>query len=124
MGEKIFLSSSIEGQSVQVTNARFIVGNQTYAMSGVTSVKAGSQPKKIGGPVILVLLGILLMAAGSILVGVLILALGVFISTLAKATYTVVLSSSSGELTALSGHTEDDIASVVRALNQSIIYRS
>ncbi|EGR0495346.1 hypothetical protein RYY30_003524 [Vibrio cholerae] len=39
MEEKIFFESN----DVKVTNSRFITGNQTYAMSNVTSVKPHKQ---------------------------------------------------------------------------------
>jgi Family of unknown function (DUF6232) len=59
MGEKSFFN---EG-GVSVSNARFIVRGQTYAMSGVTSVKAFRQDPSSAGPLIVGIIGILLVLA-------------------------------------------------------------
>jgi hypothetical protein len=49
---------------VTVTNARFVVPAQTYAMSGVTSVKSLKHTPSIKGPVILCIIGLLSMGGG------------------------------------------------------------
>ena len=55
MAEQTFFSS----ENVTVTQARFIVGGQTYAMQGVTSVRRSLvQPSKLW-PIITVLLGVI-----------------------------------------------------------------
>jgi Family of unknown function (DUF6232) len=123
MEETSFYNASVQGVPVKVTNARFIVGAQTYAMNGVTSVKAGEQPKKLGGPIVVILLGLIFLISGSYTLGVIIAAAGAVFLYFAKATYTVVLSSSSGEVTALSGHDAGEVKGVVGALNEAIIHR-
>ena len=75
MEEKTFLS---EG-GITVTNARFIVPAQTYAMSGVTSVKSFEETPSRKGPILLILIGVLAMLAGKdgIVVAILFLAGGI-----------------------------------------------
>lgn len=60
MDEKVFLNKG----SVKVTNSRFIVNGQTYAMSNVTSVKTGVIKANRGGAVIIGLIGLLCLLGG------------------------------------------------------------
>ncbi|MHA3115247.1 QacE [Acinetobacter sp. ANC 4635] len=109
-----------------VTNARFIVDNQTYAMNGVTSVKQGIIPpdRKIGIWMIIVGFIMLLVASGmGKFIGLLILGAGIWLVYKAKPIASVILQSSSGEVQALSSDNQHYISQVVSALNQSIIHR-
>ena len=109
-----------------VTNARFIVDGQTYAMNGVTSVKQGIKPadKKTG--IWLVVIGIILFLAasgGAKLIGLVLLGVGAWLIYKAKPIASVILQSSSGEVQALSSENLSFISNVVSALNQAIIHR-
>ena len=124
MEEKVFFSNG----SVRVTSTRFIVGSQTYAMSGITSVKASEIPPPRGLPIALGILGLLLLVLADGLVKVLglgLIGLAVWIFTKQRPVCAVVLSSSSGEVQALddSMNPHADIRGVVSALNEAIIYR-
>ncbi len=122
MEEKVFLN---EG-GISVTSARFVVPSQTYAMSGVTSVKSYEEKPSRKGPVTLIVIGILLMLVvgqGTIFVGVLFLAAGLAWWFLEKSVYHVVLSSASGEAKALSSKDGSWINRVVQALNNAIVHR-
>ena len=132
MAEQTFLSSG----SVTVTQARFVVDGQTYAMQGVTSVRRElAQPSK-KGPIIAVLFGVIAVfvsfalfssSIGTgivlLLIGVGIIAAGVFWFRGLKATHFVILNSASGESRALWSKDESFIAQVVDALNNAIIAR-
>ena len=109
-----------------VTNARFIVDGQTYAMNGVTSVKQGIKPadKKTG--IWLVVIGIILFlvaSGGAKLIGLVLLGVGAWLIYKAKPIASVILQSSSGEVQALSSENLSFISNVVSALNQAIIHR-
>ncbi|TXH03234.1 MAG: QacE [Nevskiaceae bacterium] len=119
--EKTFLS---EG-GVTVTNTRFIVPSQTYAMSGITSVKSFEETPSRKGPIILIAIGLLAMLGGkdSIVVALLFLAGGIAWWVLKKAKYHVLLSSASGEAKALSSPDQAWIGRVVGALNDAIVHR-
>lgn len=121
MEENTFLSEN----GVTVTNARFVVPAQTYAMSGITSVKSFSQAPSRKGPIILIIIGLLTMAAGkgAIVVGLLLIGGGIAWWVSQKTDYQVLLSSSSGEAKALSSNDGDWISRVVNALNEAIIHR-
>ncbi len=118
--EKVYF----EEGGVTVTKARFIVPAQTYAMSGITSVKAAvNQPWK--GPAILVILGLIMMSfgeGGSIVMGLLFMA-GAILWFIKGKKNIVILSSSSGEAEALSSHSSDFIGRIIAALNEAIVER-
>ena len=110
-----------------MTNARFIVGAQTFAMRGITSVQGVETPATYVGPVILALLGLIMAASlfnGSIglgIVGVLILAADICIFIRRKTTFAVVLRTAGGEVTAYQSTNREHIAQIIRALNEAII---
>jgi hypothetical protein len=122
--ERTFLD---EG-GVKVTNARVLVGSQTYAMSGVTSVKHAVEPAKRGFS-ILCLLG----AAGTlyydhqdanpIMIAVAAAAVGILAWVLVKDKHFVILHSSSGESRAVTHTDRGFINRVIQAINNAIISR-
>lgn len=120
MEEKMFL----EAGNVSVSNSRFIVNGQTYAMSNVTSVKTGVQEAKKGAGIFIILVGLFVFfGVPSILWGSVIIVFGVLAYMGAKNKYSVVLSTSSGENQALTSEDKSYIEKVVAALNESIVSR-
>jgi hypothetical protein len=131
MDEKTFY----ESDNVKVTNARFIVNNQTYALSSVNSVKVcevdvTSSP---AAPALLVVGGIvwmlfLIISNGGLIYYIQPIALiaGGFylaINIKKKLEYIVVLTTSSGENAALRSNKKQEITLVEKALNDAIVYR-
>jgi hypothetical protein len=112
-----------EHGQVKVTNARFIVPSQTYAMSGITSVKFYSEKPSILWPILAFFVAVVAFAGkGNIwAVGIPLIA-GVLL-LLRKAKYHVVLSSASGETRALESKNKEFISSVIEGLNQAIVSR-
>lgn len=122
MEEKSFFNQG----NVSVSNSRFIVDGQTYAMNGVTSVKAGKKDPSRAGPVILGIVGLFSLfngGVGAVTVGLVMIGLAVFWWTKQKPELSVVLSSSSGEAQALSSKDPVFINGVIAALNNAIIHR-
>lgn len=122
MGEDIFY----EAPGVKVTNARFVVNNQTYAMNGVTSVKSVVIPPSYGGAIIAIIVGLVLLVAGAAgmkVLGLAIAAVGVFLIVKAKAEHIVVLHSASGEAQALKSTDGQHIGDVINALNDALVHR-
>jgi hypothetical protein len=118
MEEKVFF----EHGDVKVTNARFITGGQTYAMSNVTSVKAFEEkPKRFGGIVVLIV-G-LLFALNVPVVGLLLAGAAAFYLYSLKTFYHVMLFTAGGEASALKTEQREYLNSVVSALNEAIIHR-
>ncbi|HMN13754.1 MAG TPA: DUF6232 family protein [Bellilinea sp.] len=118
MDEKTFF----EYDDVKVTNARFISGSQTYAMSNVTSVKAFEEKPKRFGAIIVLVIGLVILINEP--------ALGFIISTAAafylyqqKTIYHVMLATAGGETSALKTHQKEYLNKVVSALNDAIVHR-
>lgn len=122
MEEKSFFNQG----DVSVTNARFIVNGQTYAMNGVTSVKTGRKNPSRLGPIILGISGLGVIgseSAGSFIFGGAMIALAIFWWIRQKPEFSVVLSSASGEAQALTSKDVPFINGVIEALNNAIIHR-
>ena len=114
-------------ENVLVTNARFIVGANTYAMSGVTSVKKNKIPaNRTPGIVMLVIGAIVMFSVQSIgwkIFSGFILFFGFCAFFMEKPKYVVTICSSSTETKALENSDESYIDAVISALNTSIIKR-
>ena len=120
MEEKIFFNQG----SVSVTNARFIVDGQTYAMNGVTSVKqVVRHPSRLGPAVFGLIALLILIGGGSAIVGLVLIAIALLWGFNQKSDWIVVLNSSSGEAQALTSKDKTYINSVIHAVNESIIHR-
>lgn len=118
--EKTFLESG----AVTVTNTRFIVPGQTYAMSGVTSVRFERVEPKRGWPIFITLVGLLLLASDALRAfGVILLVIGIAWLVLVKTDFAVALSSASGEVRAIKSKDSAFINGIVNALNEAIVYR-
>jgi hypothetical protein len=116
-----------EYDDVKVTNSRFISGNQTYAMSNVTSVKAyEKKPNRLWG-IIGVVLGLVVAGAGPEpdggIIGIIIAALAGIYLYMQKTIYHVMLATSGGETSALKTYQRNYLDKVVSALNQAIVSR-
>ena len=111
-----------EQNNVKVTNARFIVDGQTYAMNGVTSVKQFEKKPPRVIPIVIGLVG-LGTVTQTFLGGLVILAVAIGIWFIQKAQYSVLLQTSSGSSQALTSPDGAYIARVVAALNDAIISR-
>jgi hypothetical protein len=117
-------------EDVAVTNSRFMVGNQTFAMSNITSVQTLKQDPKRFWPTVVIILGGLyalgtLSAAnpGGVVVGLLIAGAGVAWWLKMKPMFHVMLRTSGGENKALSSEQREYVEKVVRALNEAIVAR-
>lgn len=122
MEEKSFFSQG----NVSVSNARFIVDGQTYAMNGVTSVKTGRKAPSRWGPIIVGVVGLASLGggeAGAVILGLVLIGLAIFWWVKQKPELSVVLSSSSGEMRALVSRDAAFINGVIEALNNAIIHR-
>ena len=108
-----------------VTNSRFVVPGQTYAMSGVTSIRTEEYPPSRKWPIIITGLGVLLVLGGkdTIIAALILIAIGVVWWRSQKTTYRIVLSSASGETDAFTSADEKYVDNLVNALNDAIVSR-
>lgn len=121
MDEKIFFNQG----NVSVSNSRFIVDGQTYAMSNVTSVKSGVTPPDRGAAVVIAVIGLAcLFGSGWVFVAAIVaIAIAVLAWIGSKAKYSVILNTSSGENQALVSEDKAYIANVIASLNEAIVSR-
>jgi hypothetical protein len=111
-----------EYEGVRVTNTRFIVDGQTFAMNNITSVKPVEQKPNRNGPVILISLGIVLALLGTY-AALLLSIVGAIWWAMQKTTYHVMLHTAGGETSALKSYQQEYVQKVVTALNSAIVHR-
>ncbi|QKM52186.1 DUF6232 family protein [Burkholderia glumae] len=119
MGETVFLQHG----NVTVTNTRFIVPGQTYAMSNVTSIKHVEKAPSRALGVFVAIVGLLLLFAKVWVFGLAAIAIGVFVAWNAKGQYDVVLHTASGEVRAFQSPDRGLVQQIVSALNQAVVFR-
>ncbi|PTU70755.1 DUF6232 family protein [Chromobacterium haemolyticum] len=122
MDEQVFFNES----GVSVSNSRFIVNGQTYAMNSVTSVKQGETKPESGPEYFIILISVLVVVFGDSLwkIGAaLVCAAMIYFIKSKKWTYSVVLNVSSGEMQALRSKDKEYIGKIIEALNQAIVSR-
>lgn len=118
MDEKTFF----EYEGVKVTNARFIVDGQTFAMSNVTSVSPITEsPKRLWGIFFLVI-GLVALTQNPFF-GVPVIAISIYFLYKQRAVYHVMLRTSGGETKALTTHQKEYLNKVIGALNAAIVHR-
>jgi len=110
-----------------------VSGSQTYAMSGVTSVGAGTEYPSKKGPILAILFGAFIALCGlisiakggivALVIGAGIIALGVFSLKKKLPIHSVLLRSASGEQKATSSTDVNLIQRIISALNQAIVLR-
>ena len=121
MEEKIFFNKG----NVSVSNSRFIVDGQTYAMSNVTSVKSGKIPAANTAALVICLIGLMCLLGTAVvkIVGIIFIVVGIIAYRGAKPQFTVVLNTSAGENKALSSEDEAYVDSIIQSLNDAIVSR-
>lgn len=115
--EKVFLDE----RGIKVTNARFVTLGKTHSMSGVTAVGSYINKPNRKPPVILAIVGIIVVCFHWF--GALLIAGAAAWLFLQKNSYSVVLSSASGNQDALTDGDADFIQRTVAALNDAIVHR-
>lgn len=132
MDEKIFY----ENDNVKVTSARFIVNNETYALSSINSVKVSvvDVTFSYAFPSLAIVVGLgwlffLIVLEGTIpifyiqSVALVVASVYALIRFKKKLECRIVLTTSPGDCAALKSNERQDIALVERALNDAIVYR-
>lgn len=107
---------------VRVTNTRFIVDGQTYAMNNITSVKPYEKKPNRLWPILMVILGVILVFS-RVYGGLLLSVIGVVWLVVQKTVYHLILHTAGGETSALTTNQKEYLQKVVSALNKAIVYR-
>jgi len=113
-----------------VTSARFIVGSQTFAMRNITSVQIVENEPNNPYPGYLMMLGCATVLIGfsnssisASTLGLVIAAAGGYWAWQQTSTFSVVLTTAAGEVSAYTSHNRKFIVTIVEALNLSIAER-
>ena len=110
-------------EDVAVTNARFMVGAQTFAMSNITSVKASKDSPNRFWPILILVLGFFSLIANNVAFAVACGVLGGVWLAFQKTYYHVALTTAGGETKALTSTQREYVEKVVHALNDAIVHR-
>jgi hypothetical protein len=105
---------------ITVTKTRFVAGARTFAMAGITSVRGVRMPPSRGGPMVLLLFGVLLLI---IYIGIPMIIGAIVWMVRQKPTFSVVLTTAGGEVAVYSSANWPFVARVLDALTQAIIAR-
>ncbi|PQV51004.1 DUF6232 family protein [Paraburkholderia sp. BL21I4N1] len=119
--ETVFLNLD----NVKVTNARFVVPGQTFAMSGITSIGHREKGSSRTGGIALALLAAVVALAWPALrpLAALMFVAGIIWTVRARGRYDVILHTAAGEVPAFSSSDSAIVQQVVAALNEAIIFR-
>lgn len=109
--------------NVTVTNARFIVDSQTFAMSNITSVKSSEVAPSRFLPVLLMLIGLLILVGGASVWALAFIGGGVLWLLTQHTVFHVMLTTAGGETSALKSNQREYVQQVVQALNDAIVAR-
>ncbi|MDG5975856.1 QacE-like protein [Hydrogenophaga taeniospiralis CCUG 15921] len=118
MDEKTFF----EYEGVKVTNTRFVVDGQTFAMRNITSVNSLTEPPQRFWGIICLLIGIAATTENAFF-GIPVIALSIYFLYKQRAVYHVMLRTSGGETKALTTYQKEYLGKVVAALNDAIVHR-
>ena len=119
MEEQIFLDE----KNIQVTNVRFMLPQQTYAISGITSVKNSKEPPGCLLSMVFMVIGIICLMTGAGISAMIFSAMAIVLFVAPKTKYHVALFTSGGEIKAYTSTDGAHIARVVEAINNAIVAR-
>ncbi len=119
--EKVFYKDS----TVIVTQSRYVTGNKTYIMRNISSVTISRITESRFGPKLITIIGILIIFISTNLqaLGGLLIILGIIWYILIKDSFTVRISTNSGEVNSLRSKDKLYIEKIIKAINNAIIYR-
>ena len=116
-----------EEGSVTVTRSRIVIGNQTYPVANITSIRTDTVAPNLLGTFLLGIFGVFLLlfglsdSVGAFLVGAILLVVAIVRWRQAKATYTIFFGTAGGERRALESEDADYVNRVARAIDQALI---
>ncbi|MBI2830735.1 MAG: hypothetical protein HYX79_00560 [Chloroflexi bacterium] len=115
---------------VRITGTRAIFNNTTYSMANISSIRTAVTPPKRNGAIWTIIIGLFVFIGGMsasvpglAVFGAIILLLGVLWAWKASSAYHIMITSASGETSALTSKSKDYIAKVSQAMNEAIIHR-
>ena len=115
---------------IRITGTRAIFKNTTYSMANISSIRTSETPAKRGGAIVALIRGIIIFIIGISadvtalsIVGVIVALLGILWIWLAHGKHHIMITSVSGEISALESKDKEYVHKVAQALNEAIIHR-
>lgn len=115
--ERVFFQDTF----VTITQSRYIARGKTYAMRNISSVAIFKIPADNTPEIIIVVCGVLLLAAYGL--GILLIILGIYLIRKKKPSYAVRINTNAGETNSLISPNLAYIKKIVNAINEAIIQR-
>jgi hypothetical protein len=117
-------------EHVTVTNSRLIALGETFAMSGVTSVKMEEEKPSRRNPILAMILGGGIAVAslfagemGGLLFGLLFAGAGYWLLRRQKPKYHITLRTAAGDSKAYHSTNKGEVSKIVAAINDAIVHR-
>ncbi|MFC2069818.1 DUF6232 family protein [Chloroflexota bacterium] len=117
-------------EGVRITGTRAIFRNTTYTMANIASIRTNRIPPKRAGALWIILIGLALSIIGIssyistiTIIGVIVLLLGILWFWKAPSEYHIMITSASGEVSAIKSKDKDYINRIAQAMNEAIINR-
>lgn len=130
MSQQTELSYYSDDRGVRVTTTRLIVGNATYAMANIASIKTYTKKANRIPAIITAVFGLIVLLIGlasrstsSLIIGLVIMFIGMLWAVLLKPIHILYITSSSTETEVLVDKDLEYINQVVRAVNEALIHR-
>lgn len=111
-----------EQESVKITNARFIVDGQTYAIRNLTSIKPVTEQPSRFTPILLIVVGLALTFVTPF-IGLPVLLIAVYFLASQRMMHHIFLCTSAGEQKAFTTQSVSFFDDIVEALNNAIARR-
>jgi hypothetical protein len=113
--------------NVTVTDVRFVTLHQTFAMSGVTSVRKLREKPNTWGMLILCIFGVVCAGVGTTLAmhlfGAVVVIAALAVAASQKPNFFIVITTASGESRALTSKSNEFIDRVEGAVNEAVVVR-
>jgi hypothetical protein len=106
-----------------ISKLRFIADNQTYAMSGITSVKFETIRPSSALPLFLLIIGVIFGIVQAYTYAAIIIIVGFAVGFLRPDRYAVTLVTSGSEVRSYISKDKEFVGRIVKALNDAIILR-
>lgn len=112
------------GNSVTVTQSRFVTESKTYAMRNISSVHLFEIVKNKAKAIVLIIFALLFLFSKEFFwIGLILIALGIIWFIFIKNEYAVRISTNAGEVNSIISQNKEYIREIVNALNEAIIHR-
>jgi len=102
---------------VRITRTIFEVPGTQYQIRNINAVRRGEKKPERTGPIICIVIGVITL---TLVIGILLIALGIWWWNSQKPTYTIVMNTSSGDVTGYESANSEEVKEIQSALNAAM----